>query len=157
MEKKGFECLDFLLFPVKCLTKFGSAMTQRSEVALKPLLCLKMKSKQGRNLSELQLYAVIETKTKKINRAAPAATAAVLGGAQWKGSCSTTLQFWSNQFSAAGVGKKTVIPEFHAEVNTGSDVTFAVHFSPFEAGSLLYPCWELNKGTQRVHKGENAP
>lgn len=51
--KKGFECLDFLFFLVKCLAKFGSAMTQRSEVVLKPLLCLKMKSKHDRNPSEL--------------------------------------------------------------------------------------------------------
>lgn len=63
--KKGFERLDFLFFPVKCLAKFGSATTQRSEVALKLLLCLKMKKKQDINSSELQFYAVIETKKKK--------------------------------------------------------------------------------------------
>jgi len=60
--KNGVECLDFFFFPVKRLAKFGSATTQRSEVVLNPLLCLKMKSKQDRNPSELQLYGVIETK-----------------------------------------------------------------------------------------------
>lgn len=99
--KKGVECLDFFLFPVKCLAKFGSATTQRSEVVLKPLLCLKMKSKQDRIPSELQLYAVTETKKKNKIPAAPAVTAAVPGGAQWKGSCSLDLHFWSNQLSAA--------------------------------------------------------
>ena len=88
-----------------------------------------MKNKQDRNSSELQLYAVI--KTKKKNPAAPAVTAALPGGAQWNGSCSTTLQFWSNQLSAATVGEKTVIPELHAEVKTGSDVTSAIYFRPF--------------------------
>lgn len=62
MERKGLSVLTFYFFPVKCLAKFGSATTQRSEVALKPLLCLKMKKKQDINSSELQLYAVIETK-----------------------------------------------------------------------------------------------
>lgn len=35
---KGFECLDSSPppLPVKCLAKFGSATTQRSEVVLKP-------------------------------------------------------------------------------------------------------------------------
>lgn len=47
-----------------CLAKFGSAVTQRSEVVLKPLLCIKMRSKHNRSSSELQRYAVIETKKK---------------------------------------------------------------------------------------------
>lgn len=130
MERKGLSVLTFYFFPVKCLAKFGSATTQRSEVALKPLLCLKMKKKQDINSSELQLYAVIETKNnnnnKKNNPAAPAVPAALLCCAQWNGSDSTTLHFWSNQPSAAGVGDKTVMLELHAEVNTGSDVTFAI-------------------------------
>lgn len=84
---------------------------------------------------------------------------AVLGGAQWKGSCNTTLHFWSNQLSAAGVGEKTLIHELHAEVNTGSDVTFAIRFTPFEAGSFLDSFSELNNdlGSTQMGKGSLTP
>lgn len=66
VERKSLDVLTFFFFfPVKCLTKLGSAVTQRSKVVLKPLLCLKMKSKQDRNPSAVQHYATIEDKNKE--------------------------------------------------------------------------------------------
>jgi len=49
-----------------------------------------------------------------------------------------------------------VIPEFHAEVNAGSDVTFAVHVSTFAAGSLLDLFSELSKDLGSTQRGKGS-
>lgn len=49
--KQGFGCFNLVFFfPVKYLAKFGTAMTQRSEVVLGALLCLKDERQIGQKL-----------------------------------------------------------------------------------------------------------